>query len=181
MKSLIDRINKVGIYARLSREDLKKDTDRSKEKNTSESIDNQIEFITQYVLKKGANWKIIKIYIDDGYTGTNFDRPGFNTLMKDVKDGIINTIITKDLSRLGRNYSKTGYYIEELFPQLNVRYIAINDNIDTLNNNSNNEMIAFLSVFNDIYAKDISKKVRAAIKTKQLSGEYMCTSAPFRI
>lgn len=160
----------VGIYARLSREDDKL--------GVSESIDNQIKFLKNYAnLKK---WGAINTYIDDGYTGTNFDRPGFKKMIEDIEAGIINIVITKDLSRLGRDYIDTGYYIEKYFPSKRVRYIAVNDGIDTLDElNSNNEITPFKAVINDMYAKDISKKVKSALLTKAINGESIKPFAPY--
>ena len=102
-------IYNVGIYVRLSREDDEKNF------KESESIKNQKEFLVSYCLERG--WNVKEIYVDDGFTGTNFDRPGFSKLIKDIELKKINLVITKDLSRLGRNYSKTGYYIDEYFPE----------------------------------------------------------------
>lgn len=145
----------------------------------SESIINQREFLTKYV-KSQNNWELIDTYIDDGFTGTNFNRPDFIRMKKDVETGRINLIITKDLSRLGRDYIETGYYLEKYFPKKRVRYIAVNDGIDTFEkNNGNNDMGAFKSVVNDMYAKDISKKVRTAKKTKAEKGEFIGAFAPY--
>lgn len=145
----------------------------------SESIINQREFLTKYV-KSQSNWELIDTYIDDGYTGTNFNRPDFIRMKKDVEAGRINLIITKDLSRLGRDYIETGYYLEKYFPTKRVRYIAVNDGIDTFEkSNGNNDMGAFKSVVNDMYAKDISKKVRTAKKTKAEKGEFIGAFAPY--
>jgi DNA invertase Pin-like site-specific DNA recombinase len=159
----------VGIYLRLSRED---DTI-----NQSESILNQKEYLTRYVLDQ--EWNLIDIYIDDGFTGTNFDRPDFKRMIKDVESKRINLVITKDLSRLGRDYIDTGYYLERFFPKANVRYIALNDGIDTFQTNSNNDMSPFKSVINDMYAKDISKKVRTTMISKQQNGEFIGAFAPY--
>ena len=115
-------IYNVGIYVRLSREDGN---------DESQSITYQKELLEEYVKKSG--WNIYDIYVDDGYSGTNFDRPGFKRLIKDIENKKINLVITKDLSRLGRNYIYTGYYTEEYFPVNNVRYIALNDDYDTNN------------------------------------------------
>ena len=115
----------VAIYVRLSREDEKDD----KYKGQSESIENQIKFLKSIVNKMG--WILFDVYIDDGYTGTNFNRPAFQRMIADVEKKNINLIITKDLSRLGRDYIETGRYLEKYFPKKRVRYIAVNDNIDT--------------------------------------------------
>lgn len=164
-------IYRVAIYLRLSRDD--------ENVGDSESIINQREFLTKYVEKQN-NWILVDIYVDDGYTGTNFNRPDFIRLKKDIENGKINLVITKDLSRLGRDYIDTGYYLEKYFPTKRVRYIAVNDGIDTFEkNNGNNDMGAFKSVVNDMYAKDISKKVRTAKKTKAEKGEFIGAFAPY--
>lgn len=149
----------VAIYCRLSRED-----GDFKESN---SITNQKAFITEYVTKKG--WIIFDYYIDDGYTGTSFNRPDFKRMIQDVEDGKIDLVITKDLSRLGRNYITAGYYIEEYFPKKDIRYIAINDNYDSLNGDSD-DFVPLKNVINEFYAKDISKKVRATKNYQQKKG-----------
>ena len=124
----------VGIYCRLSRED--------EDSSQSSSIQNQKEFLTDYANKN--NWNIYDYYIDDGYTGTNFNRPGFKRMINDIENKLINIVITKDLSRLGRNYLDTGRYTEEYFPLHNIRYIAVNDNFDS--NNSDNEFAPFKNI-----------------------------------
>jgi len=162
-------IYSVGIYLRLSKED--------EIAGQSESISNQRDFITSYVLEQG--WNIYDVYIDDGYSGLNFDRPAFKRMISDVENKKINLVITKDLSRLGRDYIDTGNYIERYFPQRNVRYIALNDGIDTFANSANNDMSPFKSVINDMYAKDISKKVRAVLDTKRKKGQFIGAFAPY--
>ena len=118
-----------------------------------------------------------QFYIDDGYSGTNFQRPDFMRMITDMENGKIGTIITKDLSRLGRDYLKTGEYIELIFPDYDIRYIAINDNVDTAK--SENEIMVFRNVFNDFYAKGTSKKVRAVFKAKGLLGKPLATLPPY--
>lgn len=104
---------------------------------------------------------------------------GFKSLMQDIENGIVNMVITKDLSRLGRDHIETGNLIEKYFPTHNIRYVAINDNYDSLEDESSaNDIAPFKNVFNDMYAKDISKKVRTALHTKQLNGEFIGTNAP---
>lgn len=169
-----ETIYKVGIYVRLSREDEKDE----KYKGQSESIENQINFLKPLV--ESREWVLIDIYKDDGYTGTNFDRPEFKRLIEDIELGKVNLVITKDLSRLGRDYIETGRYIEKYFPSKNVRYIAVNDNIDTFDKqNVNNDMTPFKSVMNDMYAKDISNKVRTVIYTKAMGGECIKAFLPY--
>ena len=171
---------RIGIYARLSREDEKKYND----KKDSESIQNQINFLKawakDFALTCGIKCVIFDIYIDDGYTGCNFNRPDFIRLIDDVESKNVNLVVTKDLSRLGRDYIDTGNYVEKYFPVNNVRYIAVTDNIDTFDDaNSNNEMTPFKAVMNDMYAKDISKKVRAALLTKMINGESIKAHASY--
>lgn len=112
--------------------------------------------------------------------GTNFDRPDFKRMLVDINEGKINLVITKDLSRLGRDYIETGMYVEKIFPSKNVRYIAVNDNVDTFDKrNSNNDMTPFKAVINDMYAKDTSNKVRSTLLTKSLAGECIKAFLPY--
>lgn len=156
---------KVGLYIRLSREDG--------DKGESESIGNQRKILQRYVKENSLNF--VKEYVDDGVSGTTFDRPSFNEILKDIEEKKINMVITKDLSRLGRDYIKTGYYIEDFFPKNNIRYVAILDGVDTYIDSSNNDITPFKAIMNDMYAKDISKKIRSVLKEKQKQGEYMCS------
>lgn len=166
-----NKVFTVGIYLRLSREDAEKDHGQS------ESIANQRDFLSKYVIDN--NWNLFDVYSDDGYTGTNFDRPAFKRLVKDIESKRINMVITKDLSRLGRDYIETGYYLEKYFPAHNIRYIAVNDGIDTFANSSNNDMSPFKSVINDMYARDISRKVKSVIDNKRSSGLFIGAFAPY--
>lgn len=159
----------VGLYLRLSRED--------EENGQSMSIKNQKDYLMNYVFENG--WNIVEIYIDDGYSGLNFNRPSFKRMLDDIENKKINLIITKDLSRLGRDYIDTGYYIERYFPQKSVRYIALGDGIDTFQNSANNDMTPFKSVLNDMYAKDISKKIRTVMDTKRVNGQFIGAFAPY--
>lgn len=161
---------KVALYLRLSREDGERESE-------SQSIANQRLFLQQFLESKG--WRLTDIYIDDGYSGTNFDRPGFIRMIEDIEANKINMVITKDLSRLGRDYIQTGYYLEKYFPLKNVRYIAVNDNIDTSESQGVNMLTPFLSVFNDMYAKDISRKVRTALTTRKAEGKFIGSTAPY--
>ena len=160
---------KVASYIRLSREDG--------DKQESESIGNQRDIIKRYMQEN--NLELVDEYVDDGVSGTTFDRPGFNRLIKDIEAGKINMIITKDYSRLGREYIKLGEYMEVYFPEHNIRYVAINDGIDTFKNDNWSELTPFRGIINDSYARDISKKVRSVLKEKQKKGEYMCTIPPY--
>ena len=158
----------VAIYCRLSKDD---DT-RGGE---SSSIKSQRDICEQYVKSNG--WRIFDFYIDDGYSGVNFQRPAFGRMIGDIEDGKINMVVTKDLSRLGRNYILTGQYAEIYFPSKNVRYVALNDNVDTLN--SDNNIAPFVNILNDMYAKDIAKKVRTAVRVKKTKGEFASSYAPY--
>lgn len=130
---------------------------------------------------KENNLTLVKEYVDDGISGTTFDRPAFNEMIQDIEIGTINMVITKDLSRLGRDYIKTGHYIENYFPQNNIRYVAITDGIDTYIDSTNNDITPFKAIMNDYYAKDISKKIRSVYKEKQKNGEYLCSIPAYRI
>ncbi|MCI8384241.1 MAG: recombinase family protein [Clostridia bacterium] len=165
------KTSKYGIYIRLSREDG--------DKQESESISNQRNILQRYV--KENHLTLIKEYVDDGISGTTFDRPGFHEMLQDIENKTINMVITKDLSRLGRDYIKTGHYIENYFPQNNIRYVAITDGIDTYMDSTNNDITPFKAIMNDYYAKDISKKIRSVYKEKQKNGEYICSIPAYRI
>ena len=164
------KLTKYGMYLRLSRDD--------DSKTESESIKNQKIFLNEYIAKH-SNWFLVDIYTDDGYTGTNFNRPDFIRLINDVNAGKIDLVITKDLSRLGRDYIQVGYYTENYFPARNIRYIAVNDGVDTFSKTGHNDIGPFLAVVNDMYAKDISKKVRTVKRTKAQKGEFIGAFAPY--
>lgn len=157
----------VGIYCRLSREDDNKIGD-------SGSIQNQKETLTEYVDKH--KWNLVNVYIDDGFTGTDFNRPGFQQLLNDIEIGLINCVVTKDLSRLGRNYIKTGQYLEEYFPEKGVRYIAVNDNYDSFEDD--NDLGPFKNILNEWYARDISKKIKFSLNSMAERGERRKTAVP---
>ncbi len=161
---------KVGMYIRLSRED--EDTE-----NESESITNQRNFIIDYL--KENNYTLYDEYVDDGYSGTTFDRPAFKKMLDDIENKKINMVVTKDMSRLGRDYVNFGHYIEKYFPEKNVRYIAITDDVDTFIDSIGNDMVPFKAIFNDMYSKDISKKIKASLSTKKKQGKFLGTHAPY--
>ena len=168
LEQIEKNIYKVAIYIRLSKEDVDRGYDES------ESIKNQRTLLIKYVENLGRNYKLIDIYIDQGFTGTNFNRPGFQRMIKDIELEKINMVITKDLSRLGRDYIETGEYIEKWFPEKNVRYVSVTDGIDTFaNNNGNNDIAPFKSILNDMYSKDLSKKIRTALHTMQKEGKWV--------
>ena len=157
----------VGLYLRLS-----KDDERNGE---SFSIGTQRAILTDYCETNG--YTICKEYVDDGYSGRNFDRPGFRELLRDVESNLINMVVTKDLSRLGRDYIMTGYYSEIYFPNKGVRYIALSDNVDTLL--GSNEIAPFKNILNDMYAQDISKKIKTAKLQHAKQGKFIGSQAPY--
>lgn len=161
---------KVGLYIRLSDEDDGIETQ-------SESVVNQQKILNEFARRERL--RVVDTYIDDGWTGTNFDRPSFQRLVRDIEAGRINMVVTKDLSCLGRDYITTGHYLERYFPEHRVRYIAIDNGIDTGDTSAANDMIPFLSVMNDMYAKDISRKVRSVLATKRRNGEYVGSAPPY--
>jgi len=160
------QIYNTALYCRLSRDD--------EQNGESSSISTQRQMLRNYATEQG--WNIVDEYIDDGYSGTNYDRPGFERMIEDIEDGKINCVITKDLSRLGRNYILTGQYTEIYFPSKNVRYIALNDGVDTAN--GDNEIAPFRNILNEMVARDTSRKVKSAIHTKFLNGEYVSPMIP---
>ena len=160
----------AGIYVRLSQEDMRA--------GESLSIENQKLILTKYVAEQG--WNIIDTYVDDGYSGTDFNRPAVTRLLDDAKMGKINLIIVKDLSRFGRNYIQVGQYIDYVFPTYNIRFIALNDNVDTLNANSTAmDMMPIMNVFNEWHAANTSKKIKAVIEANCKAGKYRATNAPY--
>jgi len=163
----VKKLYNAVMYPRLSREDG--------DNVESESIINQKDFIRNFA----ARCDDINLiddeehdYSDDGFSGGNFDRPGWERLMKDIEKGNIDTIITKDLSRMGRDYIMMGRYIETIFPEKGIRYIAINDDIDTLYETPGLEYLQFKLMFNDFFLKDTSKKIRKIMKSKKEQGQY---------
>ena len=150
----------TALYCRLSQDDMLQ--------GESNSITNQKAILKKYAEDNGFSNPVF--YVDDGVSGTTWEREGFKAMLADIEEGKVGTVITKDLSRLGRDYLKTGEYIEIIFPDHDVRYIAINDGVDTLK--SENELMAFKNIFNDWYARDTSKKIRAVFKAKGQSGKH---------
>lgn len=163
------RYYKVGIYARLSFE-----SEMNKERDT---VDTQISFIKDYIARQD-DMEIYDVYADISLTGTNFNRPEFNRMIEDIKSGKINTIITKDLSRLGRNYIESGTYIERIFPMFNVRYIAITDDFDSIRPDADITM-PLKNIVNEYYSKDLSDKVWTAFRSIWKSGLYVCGRPPY--
>ncbi|MCX4326612.1 MAG: recombinase family protein [Lachnospiraceae bacterium] len=159
-------IYNTALYLRLSRDD--------ELQGESGSIQTQRMMLRQYAAEHGLI--VVDEYIDDGWSGTNFERPSFQRMIDDIEDGKINCVVTKDLSRLGRNYILTGQYTEIYFPSKGVRYIAINDNVDTINGES--ELAPFLNILNEMHARQTSKKVKAAMHTRFANGAHYGAYAP---
>lgn len=168
----LPRIYNVGGYVRLSVEDSgKKDPD---------TIEVQQEWIEHYIAAQ-PDMNLCHLYRDNGRTGTNFQRPGFERLMEDVRAGKIDCIVVKDLSRFGRNYIETGNYLEQVFPFLGVRFVAINESFDTLTaeRGSDGYIAPLKNIINDAYSKDISRKVSSALAVKQKAGEFIGSWAAY--
>ena len=160
----------AGLYYRLSQEDERQ--------GESVSIDNQRTMLRKYAEEHG--FEIHGEYIDDGVSGTTFDRPEVQRLLDDAKTGVINTIIVKDLSRFGRNYIEVGQYVDYVFPAFGIRFIAIQDNVDTENRDSNAmEMMPIMNIFNEWHAANTSKKIRAVLKSNAKDGKYHARKAPY--
>ena len=166
MKQPISKHYDTALYMRLSRDD--------ELQGESGSIQTQRMMLRQYAAEHGLF--VVDEYIDDGWSGTNFDRPAFQRMIDDIEDGKINCVVTKDLSRLGRNYILTGQYTEVYFPSKGVRFIAINDNVDTLNGES--ELAPFLNILNEMQARQTSKKVKAALQARFANGAHYGAYAP---
>ena len=167
MNAILAGSFRAAIYCRLSKDD---DLD-----GESASIANQRDMLEHYCEKQG--WEVVEVYQDDGYTGLNMERPDLKRMIKAIERRQVNLVITKDLSRLGRNYLQTGYLIEDFFPRNGVRYIAMNDGIDTLR--ENNDIAPFKNILNEMYSKDISKKVHSSYLLKAQKGEFTGCVAPF--
>ena len=162
------KIYKAAIYVRLSKEDGDV-SDASKAE--SNSISNQKELIKDF-LKDKQDIVIVSERVDDGYSGVNFERPAFQLMLEDIKQGKVDCVVVKDLSRFGRNYIESGRYIEKIFPMLGVRFIAINDNYDSLTGKSQTDeiVIPFKNLINDAYCRDISIKIRSHLDVKRRKG-----------
>ena len=163
------RIYRAVKYLRLSEQDG--------DKQESESIENQRDIIDNFI-NNNDDLKAVGEYIDDGYTGGNFDRPDFKRMIQDIEDGKIDCIITKDLSRFGRDHIDTGYYLERYLPSKSIRYIAIGDSVDTINARGL-QFLSFKLSYNDYYIQDISKKIKSVKKKKMENGEYQAGIAPY--
>ena len=164
----MSNLKKTALYCRLSQDDgLEGD---------SNSIQNQKNILQKFA--EDHHFPNPCFYVDDGFSGGNFQRPAFQQMISDMENGEIGIIVTKDLSRLGRNQLHTGLYIEERFPMFGVRYIAINDNVDT-DSSESNDLMPFKNLFNEWFIRDTSRKIRAVLKAKAERGEWLGTRAPY--
>ena len=159
-------IYNTALYLRLSHDD--------EQQGESVSIQTQRAMLQTYAQEN--NLYVEGEYVDDGWSGTNYDRPSFQRMIDDIEDGKINCVVTKDLSRLGRNYILTGQYTEIYFPSKDVRYIAVNDNVDTLNGES--ELAPFLNILNEMHARQTSKKIKAALRVRRMNGAHWGPHTP---
>lgn len=171
------KLYKVGIYCRLSVDDA---SNSAKAKNyipadESVSIENQYELLSKFVMLNG--WTEVKSYRDDGYSGGNFQRPGFLEMLEDARHGLINLILVKDLSRLGRDFVEVGRYTDVIFPSLGCRFVSVLDCLDTEGDNT--DMLHFRSLMNDYHLKDLSNKVKSVLHAKMRSGQYISAYAPY--
>lgn len=157
---------RTGLYCRLSKDDMLQ--------GDSESIKTQKAMLTQYAREHG--FFVVEVYVDDGWSGLNFDRPDFNRMLDDIEAGKLDVVITKDLSRLGRDHLKVGHFTEIYFPMKNIRYIAVNDGVDTAN--KNNDIAALKNVMNEFYSRDNSRKIRSSIRARAKAGLYRTSFNP---
>lgn len=155
----------TALYERLSRDD--------ELQGESNSILNQKKYLEDYARSQG--FTNIRHFTDDGYTGTNFDRPGFNAMLEEINAGHVAIVLVKDMSRFGRNYLQVGFYTEILFPDKGVRFIAINNGVDS-NNPTENDFTPFLNIMNDYYARDTSRKIKAVFRNRMENG-YRCSGS----
>ena len=158
----------TAIYCRLSRDD--------EQAGESNSIVNQKAILKKYAKEQG--FRNIQFFVDDGFSGANFNRPEWQRMIAMVEADQIGVLLAKDMSRIGRNYLEVGFYTEILFPKHNVRFIAINSGVDSANQ-MDNDFTPFLNIINEFYVKDSSKKVKASMKQKGESGEYLTTNPPY--
>lgn len=153
----------VALYIRLSKED--------ETEGPSQSVTNQKSLLNEFVQQHRLS--VYDTYVDDGWSGTSFDRPDFQRMIEDIEAKKVNMVITKDLSRLGRDYIMTGHYMERYFPEKRVRYISLLDGIDTGVESTANDITPFRAIMNDMYAKDISKKIKSVKRDKQRKGQFI--------
>lgn len=176
MNKTVDRIYHAAIYVRLSKED---GDVASAAKAESNSISNQKNLIRDF-LKDKDDIIVVSERVDDGYSGSNFERPGFQMMLEDIKRGKVDCVVVKDLSRFGREYIDSGKYIERLFPALGVRFIAVNDHIDSKEESGRDDIVVpFKNLMNDAYCRDISIKIRSHLEVKRKNGEYTGAFTPY--
>ena len=164
---------KAALYLRLSKEDG--------DKEESDSITNQRELLLSYVQRNLPDVTVVDEKVDDGYSGATFDRPRFKQMMDDIIAGKVNCVIVKDLSRFGRNFTEAGKYIENIFPGLGVRFISVNDGVDSIAKKSRSDeiVVPFLNLISDAYCRDISIKIRSALETKRKMGAFVSAFAVY--
>lgn len=168
MRTATQTMKFTALYERLSRDD--------ELVGESNSIKNQKQLLESYAHKNG--YSPIRHFTDDGVSGTTFEREGFQAMIAEVEAGNVSAVIVKDMSRFGRDYLKVGFYTEVMFKEKGVRFIAINNGIDSANQ-QDSDFTPFLNIINEWYAKDTSKKIRAVMKSKGEAGEYLCTNPPY--
>ena len=173
----MSELYRVGIYCRLSVDDA---TNSAKAKSyipsdESTSIENQRELLSKFVMLNG--WVETKTYVDDGYSGGNFQRPGFLAMLEDARKGVINLILVKDLSRLGRDFVEVGRLTDEVFPSLGCRFVSVLDCLDSEGDNT--DMLHFRSLMNDYHLRDLSNKIRSVLRSKKQAGQFIATYAPY--
>ena len=173
----MSRQYKVGIYCRLSVDDASNSTkvQAMLPGHESTSIENQYEILSKFVMLNG--WIEVKTYRDDGYSGGNFQRPGFLEMLEDARHGLINLILVKDLSRLGRDFVEVGRYTDVIFPSLGCRFVSVLDCLDSEGDNT--DMLHFRSLMNDYHLKDLSGKIKSVLYAKKKSGQYLAAYAPY--
>jgi len=172
------KLYNVGIYARLSVDDANNSNKvhyNCLSDNESGSIENQKAILSKFAMLNG--WIETKVYSDDGYSGSDFQRPGFTQMLEDAKNGIINLILVKDLSRLGRDYIEVGRYVDIIFPSLGCRFVSLLDEVDT--SKEDNDMMHFRNLMNDYLLKDLSIKIKSALISKARSGQFLSAYAPY--
>lgn len=178
MSYLSDILSKEQVYEAIAYYRLSKEDRNKMNISVSDSIENQRKLVEGYAAEHGI--KIVGEAIDDGYTGTNYDRPGFQNVLKCLKEGKANTVIVKDLSRLGREYIETGRYIEMMFPQMDVRFIAINDAVDSIHRNASDDLlIPMKNIMNENYCRELSNKLRRQFRIQRDNGEFINNFAPY--
>ena len=167
-----EKVYRAAGYVRLSIEDSGK--------SHSDTVEGQKKIVTEYI-EGQPDMALVEIYCDNGSTGTNFSRPQFDLMMEEVRKGSIDCIVVKDLSRFGRNYKETGNYLERIFPFLGVRFVAVNDSFDTLTADRNEYgfVIPLKNLMNEMYSRDISRKVSTALEAKERRGEFVGTNPPY--